>query len=95
MNHGLVISLVLLELVMLEKSWGFFSYLSSHEYGKILELQMLLFLSYLDHSIRAQLWTVKSKIYGAVIQPGVSVMCDEPFIVKLCLTVMLQDQASN
>lgn len=24
MNHGLVISLVLLELVMLEKSWGFF-----------------------------------------------------------------------
>lgn len=67
---------------MLDKSWVF-SYLSSHRCGKILEQQMLLFLSYLDHSIQAQAWTVKSKTYGAVIKFG------EPFIVRLCLTVML------
>lgn len=50
---------------------------------------MLLFLSYLDHSIQAQPWTVKSKTYGAAIKLGVSVKYGGPFVVKLCLTVML------
>lgn len=54
---------------------------------------MLLFLSYSDHSIRP--WTVKSKTCGAVIKLGVSVIYGGSFIVKLSLTVMLQDQASN
>lgn len=45
---------------------------------------MSLFLSYLDHSIQARLWTVRSKTYGAVIQLGVSAMYGEPSVVKLC-----------
>lgn len=45
---------------------------------------MLLFLSYLDHSIQVRPWTVKSKAHGAVTKLGVSVMGGGPFIVKLC-----------
>lgn len=56
---------------------------------------MLLFLSCLDHSIQARPWSAKSRKYCAVIKLGVSVMYGGSFIVKLCLTVVLQDQASN
>lgn len=47
-----------------------FSYLSSYRYGKILEKQqqMLLFLSYLDHSIQALPWTIKSRTSSVVIK---------------------------
>lgn len=56
---------------------------------------MILFLSCLDHSIQARPWTAKSRKYGAVVKLGVSVMYGGSFIVKLCLTVVLQDHASN
>lgn len=88
-------SLVLLELDDVRTIIGVFSYLSSHGCEKILEQQMILFLSCLDHSIQARPWTAKSRKYGAVVKLGVSVMYGGSFIVKLCLTVMLQDHASN
>lgn len=65
-----MISLVMLELDDARMVISFCSYLLSHRYGKVLEKQqqMLLFLSCLNQSIQALPWTIRSRVYSAVIK---------------------------
>lgn len=96
-----MIPLVLLELDDARVVIGFCSYLLNHRYGKVLEKQqkMLLFLSYLNQSIQALSWTIRSRVYSAVIKLDRSCVC--PTFMQLswlcmvgCFIVKISDWQS-